>query len=162
MTKEGVMFTNFKNILSEREHGFTLIELIVVIIIIGILAAVGMTQYTLIVEKARTAEAKVRIGAMRQLAYEYWLNNQDMTNIQNADVGVDNTCASTGFYRYVRSVGTSTWLNLLSFRCTSGGKTPNASREYSFYLKFYPGTGQSDWHCYYTDDYSPCFGLTPW
>ncbi|MHB8158241.1 MAG: prepilin-type N-terminal cleavage/methylation domain-containing protein [Desulfocucumaceae bacterium] len=48
-------------------RSFTLIELIVVIIIVGILAAVGISQYSLTVEKARTAEAKVRIGAMRQL-----------------------------------------------------------------------------------------------
>ncbi|MBU0547795.1 MAG: prepilin-type N-terminal cleavage/methylation domain-containing protein, partial [Candidatus Omnitrophica bacterium] len=33
--------------------GFTLIELIVVIIIVGILASVGMTQYTKVVEKGR-------------------------------------------------------------------------------------------------------------
>ncbi len=39
------MFANFKNIVSEKEHGFTLIEIIIVIIIVGILAAVGMTQY---------------------------------------------------------------------------------------------------------------------
>jgi len=32
------------------KQGFTLIELIVVIIIVGILASVGMTQYTKVVE----------------------------------------------------------------------------------------------------------------
>jgi len=33
------MFIKPKNIVSEKEHGFTLVELIIVIIIVGILAA---------------------------------------------------------------------------------------------------------------------------
>ena len=81
--------------------------------------------------------------------------------MQNADVGVDNTCASTDFYRYTMGEY-GTYANLYAVRCTSGGKTPNASRQYVYYLQFYPGTGQSVWHCYYADDSSPCFGLTPW
>ncbi len=111
--------------------GFTLIGLIVVIIIVGILAAVGMTQYSLIVEKSRTAEAKIRIGTMRQLAYQFYLENGSLVLLQNADLGVDNTCASTGYYRYVMLGGTTDWRYLAAYRCTSGGKTPNALREYS-------------------------------
>lgn len=130
---------------------FTLVELIIVIIIVGILAAVGISQYTKVVEKGRQAEAKVRLGIMRQLAYEYWLNNQDMTNMQPADVGVNNTCVSTDFYKYSVS-SYSTYVYLVATRCTSGsgGKTPNASSEYGCYLRYYPGTGQSD---YYTVGY---------
>jgi hypothetical protein len=79
--------------------------------------------------------------------------------MQDADVGVDYTCASTDFYRYVIGTNTGTYANLVAQRCTSGGKTPNASRAYNYYLQFYPGTGQSVWHCYYIDDSSPCFGL---
>ena len=78
--------------------------------------------------------------------------------MQNADVGVDSICASTDFYAYWINNG-GTWVNLVATRCTSGGKTPNASRAYYYYLQFYPGTGQSVWHCHYNDDSSPCFGL---
>jgi len=152
------MFTNPKNILSEKEHGFTLIELIIVIVIVGILAAVGISQYSLMVEKSRLAEAKVRIGTMRQLVYEYYTNNGTVTGIQNADVGVDNTCASTNFYRY-KVEDDTIYVQLYANRCTSGGKTPNASRAYAYYLTFYPGTGQNDWHCHYVDDASACFGM---
>ncbi len=153
-------FTNLKDILSKKKHGFTLIELIVVIIIVGILAAVGMTQYTLIVEKARTAEAKVRIGAMRQLAYQYYLENGSLYFMQNSHLGVDNTCTSSDFFKYERCF--FGYVELVAWRCTSGGKTPNASRGYRFYLTYYPDTGKSVWHCYYNDNALPCFGLTRW
>ncbi len=135
------------------KRGFTLIELIVVIIIVGILAAIGLTQYSTIIEKSRLAEAKVRISTMRQLAYEYYLTNGTLTGISLSDVGAVNTCTSSGFYMYAIGYSASTYLDLVAGRCTSGGKTPNASRYYLFYQTYYPATDQSDWHC--------CYSLVP-
>jgi len=140
---------------------FTLIELIVVIIIVGILAAVGISQYSLIVEKARTAEAKVRLGNMRDLVYQYWLEKGDISTITNADVGVDGSCHSTDFYAYAVWGPNANTAALAAIRCTSGGKTPNASRQYVFSMIDYANTGQASWRCYYTDDNSSCFGLSP-
>jgi len=154
------MSVPFKKIITEKEHGFTLIELIIVIIIVGILAAVGISQYSATVEKSRLAEAKTRIGTMRQLAYQYYLENGSLDGIQYSDVGVDNTCASAGFYRY--SIGfNSTTAYLIAARCTSDGKTPNVSKGYHYSLTYEPGTGWQQWHCYYDDDGSGCFGLMP-
>ena len=52
------------------KKAFTLIEIIIVIIIVGILAALGISQYSIIVERGRITEAKTRLGTMRQLAQE--------------------------------------------------------------------------------------------
>ena len=144
-----------------KVKSFTLVELIIVVIIVGILASLGFTQYSQVVEKSRLAEAKTRIGVMRQLAYEYYLNNGTLTGMVNADVDAGVSCSTGSFYAYYLWVGASgEEASLVAARCTSGGKAPNASREYIFFMSFYPNTGQSSWHCHYGDS-SPCFGLTP-
>lgn len=145
-----------------NNKAFTLLELVVVIIIIAILAALGFTQYNKVVESARLTEARVRLGLMRTLVTEYYLENGVLDGIQNSDVGADFTCSSDSFYRYVMGAGQSGYRDLNAYRCTSGGKSPNVAREYVFSLMHYPGgTGQDYYRCQYTDDGSSCFGLPP-
>jgi prepilin-type N-terminal cleavage/methylation domain-containing protein len=141
---------------------FTLVELIIVVIIVGILASLGLTQYNLVVEKSRLAEAKIRLGTMRHLAYEYYLNGGALASIQDSDVDGYRSCTTNSYYQYFVGSSSSAYVRLQCLRCTSGGKVPNASRAYYFTLQFYPATGQSDWHCRYADDASSCFGLTDW
>jgi len=144
----------------KETKAFTLVELIIVVIIVGILASLGLTQYSQIVEKSRLAEANLRIGVMRAFAHEYYLNNGDMSTITNADLGISSTaCASTDFYSYYVKPY-SNYVDLLASRCTSGGKAPNASKGYVYGLKYYPSTGQSNWECKNTGTYDPCFGLS--
>ena len=148
---------------------FTLVELIIVIIVIGILASLGLTQYTAIVEKSRLAEARVRIGVMRSYACQYYMENGTLATLTDADVGVDYTCAAGSYFKYtVRGIagpspnkGVSV-VCLEAMRCTSGGKTPDAGAEYLFYLiaRF---DGSSDvWRCGSGATYSTgCYGFQP-
>ena len=59
-----------------RQGGFSLIELMIVIVIIGILAAVGVPIYTANVKKAKQSECDATLGTIRtQLRVEYAEND---------------------------------------------------------------------------------------
>lgn len=118
-------------------RGFTLLELIVVIIIIGVLATLGFTQYTTVTEKGRTAEAKSVIGLIRkaQLAYKYE-NGTFAATLTSISVSAPGTCTSTHYFSYSEgAMNQGAWAN----RCTSGGKAPNAAASYSIYLDYDTG-----------------------
>src|SRR5690554_4434067 len=55
-----------------REKGFTLIELMIVVAIIGVLAAVAIPAYVNFTKKAKTAEAGTNLGAIYQGARSYF------------------------------------------------------------------------------------------
>jgi len=103
--------------------GFTLIELIIVIIIIGILAAIGMTQYTKVVEKGRAAEARMLLGTLRSAEVAYYTENGIYANLDYLGVGAPTDCGTqtTHYFSYAcdENAGTCT-----ATRCTTGGKNP--------------------------------------
>ena len=58
-----------------RLGGFTLVELLVVVLIIGILAAIGLPQYTKAVERARAVEAVTNLRALVTAEKVYQMSN---------------------------------------------------------------------------------------
>ena len=60
--------------------GFTLIEMMVVVIIIGILASVAMPRYQKTVERSRISEALSILGSIRTAQYRYASEHNKFTN----------------------------------------------------------------------------------
>lgn len=68
--------------------GFTLMELIIVVIIIGILAAIGIPQFFKIAERGRASEAIVHLGALRNAQIRYAAEHGHTTDVLG-DLDVD-------------------------------------------------------------------------
>ena len=78
----------------KREYGFTLLELMMVIAIIGILAAVALPAYTDYQAKAKVTAGFAEISAGKVLFDEYV--NAGNTVTTNADVGLQTNTVNCG------------------------------------------------------------------
>ncbi len=105
--------------------GFTLIEILVVVLIIGILAAIAVPQYQKAVEKARATEAVLTISTLEKAIDRWLLENGipsdgyvmlgegEYSGYTRANLDIDLPCIETE--------DNSCYLNLHSFQayCTS-------------------------------------------
>ena len=120
------------------KKGFTLLELIVVIIIIGVLGSLGFTQYTRVVERGRSAEAKILLGQLRSAQAAYMLEYGSYAiTMDYLAVEMPTSCTSTHYFKYsvvTQDVGMAT-------RCTDNlGKSPNGTAAYGVRLWYAAGT----------------------
>lgn len=66
------------------QQGFTLMEVLVTIVIVGILSAVAVPAYTDYVTRSRTAEAFTALGAAQANAEQFWSNTRSYVDFDDA------------------------------------------------------------------------------
>ena len=107
-----------KNMMSiiGRCHGFTMLELLMVVIIIGVLATLAVPQYMGFVEKARATEAVSSMSALRTAQNLYKLENGEYSgNINKLAIEVP-TSGSLTYWNYNISGASDTGFSITATR----------------------------------------------
>ena len=113
------------------KRGFTLLELIVVILILGILATLGLTQYGRVIERSRGAEARAIIGDIRKFAAAYYMEHGTIDNFtaELAGIGTDadqipDACRPSHYFSYAIALPGNPAITITATRCDDTGKLP--------------------------------------
>ena len=129
------------------ESGFTLAELLIVVVILGILASLTIPRFFPQAEKSRVAEALGMLSAIRQGEEAYRLENGAYLEVADTDpdtqwalLGLDNPNASSVYFTYETSfvggnaqtfIGTATRTNVNS-GADNAGKTVTLNNSGTF------------------------------
>ena len=73
----------------KRHDGFTLVEVLIVVIIIGILASIGVPQFADSIEKAKGGEARAGLGHIQTGEKIYYAEREFYTpNLSDLDISL--------------------------------------------------------------------------
>ena len=130
----------------QNQKGFTLIELMIVVAIIAILAAIAISQYQDYVIRSQVSEGSSLADGMKTAVAEFYNNNGRFSANGNASYGLSAPTSIQG--TYVASVGVDANGRILAHFSSSGGKKANTKIN-NLTLAFSPVThaGSIEWNC---------------
>ena len=108
--------------------GFTLLELMIVVIIIAILAAIALPQYLKTAERSRAAEALQILASIRAAEHRYRVENGAYTaGLANLDIDVPGFNGNPASPNWTFTTGAAAGANAVATR--SAGAFQNATVE---------------------------------
>ena len=97
-------------------RGFTLIELMIVVAVLAILAAVAFPQYTNYIQRGKITEATSSLSELRLRAEKWFSDNRTYQNAGGTDVGFNEAIQNAKYFTYNCTAATAT-----AFTCTATG-----------------------------------------
>ena len=149
-----------KNMKQARQQGFTLIELMIVIAIVGILSAVALPAYQDYTTRAKLVEALAIMGEVKTKAAEYYSTNGTLAASAITDIGVplnvDHPAPSVGVIALTSSASGSI---VLTFPIANSGDATDIDGK-NFVLTGTVANGGVTWACS-TDVAANFYGKIP-
>lgn len=119
-----------------QPHGFTILELVVVLIILGVLVTTGITYFGGVIERSRGAEAKLALEQIRYEAVALYLQERGSELFTDALAGIGGEddsipgptaadCISKHYFWYkIEANSRVRNFSAIATRCLAGGKQP--------------------------------------
>lgn len=76
--------------MSNKKIGFSIVELMIVVLIIGILASVSIPVYSDYITRSRISEGLVILDKLKQMSAEYYSSNGSFPTLANLNVASSN------------------------------------------------------------------------
>ena len=144
------------NVTKKAQKGFTLIELMIVVAIIGILAAIAMPSYTQYVRRGKAAEATSTLADLKNRMEQYFQDNKTYANTGGLTAPCSPAAGVAKYFSYSCTTQTAT-----NFTLTASPVSGQGVDNFSFTIdeagaktSIYDGTTGST--CWLTSKSSTC------